>query len=63
MWRVTTPVLPSPLLLRLLQAAENETVRLRENTELLYESVRIQKDLLAAKNDEKEECEYQWGVA
>jgi len=48
---------------RALQAAENETVRLRENTELLYESVRVQKDLLAAKNDEKEECEYQWGVA
>ena len=38
-------------------------MRLRENTELLYESVRVQKDLLAAKNDEKEECEYQWGVA
>ena len=46
-----------------MQAAENETMRLRENTELLYESVRVQKDLLAAKNDEKEECEYQWGVA
>jgi len=44
-------------------AAENETVRLREQTELLYESVRVQKDLLHAKNDEKEECEYQWGVA
>jgi hypothetical protein len=51
------------VLLERCRASENETVRLREQTELLYESVRVQKDLLAAKNDEKEECEYQWGVA
>jgi len=50
------------VLLERCRGAENETVRLREQTELLYESVRVQKDLLAAKNDEKEECEYQWGV-
>lgn len=51
------------VLLERVRAAENETVRLREQTEMLYESVRVQKDLLAAKNDEKEECEYQWGAA
>jgi len=51
------------VLLERCRAAENETVRLREGTDLLYESVRVQKDLLAAKHDEKEEVEYQWGVA
>ena len=35
------------LLLERCRAAENETVRLREQTELLYESVRVQKDMLA----------------
>lgn len=43
-------------------AAQNETIRLREQTELLYESVKVQKDLLQAKQEEKEECEYQWGA-
>ena len=45
------------------RAAENETVRLREGTELLYESVRVQKDLLAAKTDEFNEIEWQLGVS
>jgi Guanylate-binding protein, N-terminal domain/Guanylate-binding protein, C-terminal domain len=45
------------------RAAENETVRLREQTELLYEAVRAAKDELRAKADEKEELEYEWAVS
>lgn len=41
------------------RAAENETVRLREQTELLYEANRVAKELLGSKVDEKEEAEYQ----
>lgn len=43
------------------RGAENETVRLRESSELLFESCRVQKDLLAAKQDELGEAEWQWG--
>ena len=41
------------------KAAENETVRLREQTELLYESNRVAKDVIERMRDEKEELEYQ----
>lgn len=44
------------------KSAETETVRLREETELLYESLSNQKELLASRTDEKEEAEYQWGA-
>jgi chromosome segregation ATPase len=45
------------------RGAENETVRLREETELLYESNKVTKDLLQVKVGEAEELEFQWGQA
>jgi len=45
------------------KAAENETVRLREQTELLYESNRVAKDVIERMRDEKEELEYQLATA
>eukprot|EP01138_Halocafeteria_seosinensis_P005506 gb/GECG01005628.1/.p1 GENE.gb/GECG01005628.1/~~gb/GECG01005628.1/.p1 ORF type:complete len:782 (+),score=159.58 gb/GECG01005628.1/:1-2346(+) len=44
------------------KSSEVEAVRLREQTELLYENIRNQKDLLQTRNDEKDEAEYQWGA-
>jgi hypothetical protein len=51
------------VLVERVRAAENETVRLREQTELLYEANRVAKELLATKTDETQELEYQFGVA
>jgi chromosome segregation ATPase len=51
------------LLLERMRGAENETVRLREETELLYESNKVSKDLLATKATVVEELEYQLGQA
>ena len=42
------------------KAAENETVRLREQTELLYAANHAAADLVASRNDKVEESEYQW---
>ena len=41
------------------KAAENETVRLREQTELLYAANASQQELVASGRDKTEEAEYQ----
>jgi Guanylate-binding protein, N-terminal domain/Guanylate-binding protein, C-terminal domain len=45
------------------RAAENETIRLREQTDLLYENVRALKESLVGKQNDLEELEYKFGVA
>jgi predicted nucleic acid-binding Zn-ribbon protein len=46
-----------------LRSSDVELKALREQVALLTESVSVQKRLLAAKIEEKEEVEYQWGEA
>lgn len=46
-----------------LRSSEVEIKALRDQVALLTESLGVQKKLLAAKNEEKEEVEYQWGEA
>lgn len=53
----------SAVLVERVRGAENETIRLREETELLYESNRMTKEILAKKQAEAEELEFQWGQA
>lgn len=47
------------VLLERCRAAENETVRLREQTDLLYEANKVAKQVMRQAKEEKEECEYQ----
>lgn len=46
-----------------LRGAQAELTRLREQSELLYDKARSQKELLGQAIEQKQECELQWGMA
>jgi hypothetical protein len=48
------------IMVQRVKAAENETVRLREQTELLYAANAAQQELVASGRDKTEEAEFQW---
>ena len=61
--RSRAPVQSEVVLREKLRSSDVEVKALRDQITLLTESLGVQKKLLAAKIEEKEEVEYQWGEA